>query len=1531
MPATEEEKGVGQEVIEVDEEDVEQIKSAPDPKLPSPDVVEQHRCIHIPFRDWCKWCVMGRGRGLQHASRTLASHIAIVGLDYFFITRGGVMARKDIDYTTDAVGEAKLAKDREANRIIKCVVIRCLKTKVLFAHVVPYKGAGEDQYVSSLVVSDIEWLGHVKLILKSDNEPALRTLVAQSLERARIQCHGVESISQEHPSAYESQSNGGVEIGVQLVRGLFRTLKLCLEARIGKYVPVEHALVPWLLEHTCLLLNVRVKGPDGLTPWARVKGRAFNQRLLGYGERILYKLPVKGPSSQPDGNMGTRWADAVFLGYHRSSNSYIVGHDNGVTMSRSIVRRPVENRWCAETLSGIKATPWSLYERPEPEVRFREPTDQTTGDEPRTASLPSLRAMRINKKDLDKYGYTVECRQCRHIEEYGVIKQGTTHSDGCRLRLVDAMKQDPVDCQRVEKFDERINRNIAERIRHADQTPAGSAGRDEQQPRGPGGEVAPAGHAERPHRDHRDAELELPQRAASAGPREVLRGPARSSSQGGPAGVQTGAQSSRMTNAEAAAEFSRFIDPSPDYEGVNIEVDEPSDEQADDAMSMGFLGSLQPAPDDEISLMILRDLGSSKYARPRENRRACRRLLSEIYSPPRVTAELTRTRNQEVLPGFALDLTVIDPDDGLPWDFNSLAKREKAMKMVRDQRPYMLIGSPMCTAFCAWQALNAARSTDRSRMKLAYDRAVRHIEFTVELYREQHQGGRLFLHEQPQSATSWNLRCLKSLAEIPGVGRVVGDQCQFGAEVKNGKLRGSPVKKPTGFLSNSAEVLRALSRRCTGQSGECSRPRGGHHALCSGQIAKDAAIYPRGLCRAIIEGVALQMRADGIIKNGCLGMQAKDDDNEIAVNCQGPEQGYSGKYRDDLTGQVLKDSLVLEARLTELAFFHSKGVWAKRPMDRSRQCTGKPPITVRWVDVNKGDEVSPKYRSRLVARQMKAHDHSGASYFAPAPPLEALRTVLSLAVTSIGDHVPILDPGSRMRSQVSFIDISRAYFNAKIDERDAPTFVRLPEEDPDSATMCAQLLRHMYGTRMAADGWQEEYSTFLISIGFTQGVGHANLFRHAKRGLKCSVHGDDFTTSGPCAELNWFEETMGQHYEMTIGPRLGPGPNDAKEARALNRIVRWTDEGIEYEADPRQSEKLVSECGLESSNTISTPGIRQTAKEIAEDQPLPARLHTAFRGAAARGNYLSADRPDAQFACKEVCRFMSSPSSDSWTALKRICRFLNGRPRLVYVYPRQQVDRIDVYVDTDWAGCPRTRKSTSGGCVMLGAHAVKHWSSTQASTALSSGEAEFNGVVRGSGQGLGYQSLLHDLGVDVPLRVWTDSSAAIGICSRQGLGKLRHLDTHTLWVQQAVRTGRVDLRKVPGEENPADLFTKHSLSSARMAALVELHGCRYMEGRAESAPMARKGASSKFTMADAALQVADELRPLRWMPHIHLTPAELERCHPPLDVPSEEELPDLLVELNDSADDTLKRGLAIASEIASSMQSAGRRRYGEPG
>ena len=140
----------------------------------------------------------------------------------------------------------------------------------------------------------------------------------------------------------------------------------------------------------------------------------------------------------------------------------------------------------------------------------------------------------------------------------------------------------------------------------------------------------------------------------------------------------------------------------------------------------------------------------------------------------------------------------------------------------------------------------------------------------------------------------------------------------------------------------------------------------------------------------------------------------------------------------------------------------------------------------------------------------------------------------------------------------------------------------------------------------------------------------------------------------------------------------------------------------------------------------------------------------------------------------------------------------------------------------------------------MGSHVLKTWSSTQPTVSLSSGEAECYGVVKAAGLALGQQSLFRDLGCELPVRVWTDSSAAIGICSRQGLGKLRHIATHTLWIQEKVREGAIELRKVKGDVNPADLFTKHLLSRERVLNLTTLFGCEFRTGRPSNAPQLRK-------------------------------------------------------------------------------------------
>ena len=126
---------------------------------------------------------------------------------------------------------------------------------------------------------------------------------------------------------------------------------------------------------------------------------------------------------------------------------------------------------------------------------------------------------------------------------------------------------------------------------------------------------------------------------------------------------------------------------------------------------------------------------------------------------------------------------------------------------------------------------------------------------------------------------------------------------------------------------------------------------------------------------------------------------------------------------------------------------------------------------------------------------------------------------------------------------------------------------------------------------------------------------------------------------------------------------------------------------------------------------------------------------------------------------------------------------------------------------------------------MIGKHCIKTWSATQPTVTVSSGEAEFYGVVKAAGTALGQQSLIMDVGVDVSLRVWIDSSAALGICSRSGLGKFRHLQTHTLWVHEKIRAGAFELRKVKGDVSPVDLSTKHVSSYERVRMLGGLLCC----------------------------------------------------------------------------------------------------------
>ena len=110
---------------------------------------------------------------------------------------------------------------------------------------------------------------------------------------------------------------------------------------------------------------------------------------------------------------------------------------------------------------------------------------------------------------------------------------------------------------------------------------------------------------------------------------------------------------------------------------------------------------------------------------------------------------------------------------------------------------------------------------------------------------------------------------------------------------------------------------------------------------------------------------------------------------------------------------------------------------------------------------------------------------------------------------------------------------------------------------------------------------------------------------------------------------------------------------------------------------------------------------------------------------------------------------------------------------------------------------------------MFGGHCLKTYASTQPLIALSVGEAEYYGIVKGGCTGLSIQSLFKDLGVNVEVQINTDSSTGKSVASRRGAGKIRHLDTRDLWIQERVPKGDIMIEKVRGKDNVADILTKH--------------------------------------------------------------------------------------------------------------------------
>lgn len=1353
-----------------------------DPGKPTKDEWDQHVVSHFPFRAWCPHCVRGRGLNSPHPTTAKGAEkevaFPVISLDYAF---------------------PKAAE--EDGQMGTILVQRARPLGMTMAMVVPAKGAAHT-WVQRRCAQWIDSLGHTKVVMKCDNEPAIVAL-ARDIRANRAE--GMETAIEHSPTG-ESQSNGTAERGIGIIEGVIRTMKDALESRIGTTIPATCKALTWLVEHAAYLYSRCCVGKDGRTPFERWKGRRCKRPLCEFGERILY-MPLKAARG---GKLDARFAYGTFVGVMANTGEFIVSTDRGAVRARTVRRVPESDRWRREDILNIVGTPWA------PEGGDAElPIAIRIGDPKFPAERPpvepefELRPRRtyIRKVDILQHGYSERCPGCRAVR---LGERAAPHTEACRKRIEEAMKGTADGATRVERAEERITEALAERVAKLARTaeagsPAAGAGA------GSAGDAA------------------APAQAAPAAPVD--------------ADMDVDAPGTSSSSASAPSASSSASAPGPAAPAVDVSME----------------GEGEGGPDAKRVRLMHVDPARRPTRLPSG---------AGVTRPLPSGASATRPPSGASLrPGDTLDLTSIR-HTGEPRDFSLQTEREEARELISRLQPRVVIGS-----FSTLMSLDREHMGEEECQEMRR-RAAEHLGFCCEVYEAQSQQGRYFVHEHPVVGKE---TCVRRVMSLNGAEEYIVDMCAYGLTRCDGSGRGR-VRRPTRFITNAPEIGKELQLRC---------PGGHRHVTIPGGKAGAAQVYPKQLCDAVGRGAARQLKrdieylakentrkkqkdAETLRRRRYVGGSQRGGDKEAAhVNALMHEELLSlwgDQHWDDARGGWLDPALAVKGREEEMKFVHRHRVYSRVPRSVCYQETGKPPIKTGWAETDKGTENQPNVRCRWVAKDFKREPRP--ELYAATPPLEGVKMILSGAAT-----------GPRQGRGVAIIDVRRAYYYALARRR---VFVELPAEDwqPGDEDMCGLLRVSLPGTRDAAQNWEEELGECFIQMGLKKGTASPCVYRHHARGVELAVHGDDVTAQGNIDDLEWLIKAMRAKYDIKT-QLIGERADLAKEARVLNRTIRWTRQGLEVEADPRHVKVILEQLGLEHANPAPTPVYEQRERsrggvarerwgqsqcscgpyrvssagcpqpggdlraqrgEPADDGGVIGRTEdeskgellspnaaTAYRAVAARMNYLSQDRADIRFGTMAVCAAMAQPREKDMERLKRIGRYLKGRPRAVNMFHWQAAtmgEVINAYSDADWGGDRDTRRSVSGGCLMIGSHCVKNWAKKQQVVALSSAESELYAGLRAGTEGLGLQSIGRDLGKNMSVKLHLDSQATLCLLCRRGLGRAKHIELQHLWLQEAVKGRRIATAKVRTEDNPADLMTK-ALTRERIEHLMGIMGYQF--------------------------------------------------------------------------------------------------------
>ena len=393
-------------------------------------------------------------------------------------------------------------------------------------------------------------------------------------------------------------------------------------------------------------------------------------------------------------------------------------------------------------------------------------------------------------------------------------------------------------------------------------------------------------------------------------------------------------------------------------------------------------------------------------------------------------------------------------------------------------------------------------------------------------------------------------------------------------------------------------------------------------------------------------------------------------------------------------------------------------------------------------------------------------------------------------------------------------DISTAFLHAAAATADL--FMYPPAEFYNAFDQIVwRLNKAIYGLRSSPKAWQNHLAEVMQQLGLRRLVSEPNVYATPGGDAYILCYVDDLLFIGQQETVNKLFKSIQQHLllrptgELTVGNTIS----------FLGRNICNKGDYYEISLADSYTTELLEEASMLNCNSAPAPGNNTLNATSEMEQELNKEEHAAYRRMVGKLQWMTYTRPDIGFATKELARALTQPTTADQQKLKHLLRYIKGTQHYKqYIRPTaktptaEAVPDIQVFVDSDWAGCATTRKSTTGFLIKVFGATIHYGSRTQATIALSSAEAELYAINTGATEALHISNFMKEaLNMKkINIRIHTDSSSGKSMATRIGASKkAKHIELKHLFIQPLVAHDLVRIVKINTTNNPADIFTKY--------------------------------------------------------------------------------------------------------------------------